>query len=189
MTEPNAFVSPEYPVLFSVLEPGDDADGGNLLSPGGEFSPPTPPETPDGAALAEPGEGRLPDGYVGVSLALLVNGIPSFLATVPVEETELPSLVRSLSSGDVRVAVVGISVEGSDIPGSSKEPPEAWRGQEESTPSFPAAFLSLVCADGRRIGVARIVARRDSASPEEVARYVMRQITRGVQVPDLASAG
>jgi hypothetical protein len=188
MTEPNAFVSPEYPVLFSVLESGDDDEQGNLLSPGEPSSFSGAPGNPDGSALAEPGGASIPPGFVGVSLGLLVNGIPSFLATVPVERSEVREVVDSLSGGDVRVAVVGISVDGSDIPGSGGEPPEAWRGDEE-TPSFPAAFLSLVCGDGRRIGVARIVARRDSASPEEVARYVMKQITRGVQVPDLASAG
>jgi hypothetical protein len=156
MSEPNAFVSPEYPVLFTVVE-------------GGQAS--------------------VPEGFGGVSLALLVNGIPSFLATVPVDEELLGGVVTSLGKGDVRVAVVGISVNGRDLPGMEGESKEPWKGETTTSGTFPAAFLSLVCADGRRIGVARIVARRESAQPEEVARYVMKQITRGVQVPDLASAG
>jgi hypothetical protein len=188
MTEPNAFVSPEYPVLFTVLDPRNEEGSGEALSPGDALSLPGVPGGADGSALAEPAGARLPPGHVGISLALLVNGIPSFLATVPVEESEVPDMRSSLSGGNVRVAVVGVSVDESDIHGSSGEPTEAWRPPEASA-SYPAAFLSLVCADGRRIGVARIVARRDSASPEEVARYVMKQITRGVQVPDLASAG
>ncbi len=188
MTESNAFVSPEYPVLFTVLDPRDEEGTGGTLSSGEGLSLPGVPGSGDDSALAEPPGARLPSGYVGISLALLVNGIPSFLATVPLEESEVPGVTESLSGGNVRVAVVGVSVDESDIPGSSGEPTEAWRAPEE-TSTYPAAFLSLVCADGRRIGVARIVARRDSASPEEVARYVMKQITRGVQVPDLASAG
>ena len=188
MTEPNAFVSPEYPVLFTILDPRDEEGPGDLLSPGDAISLPGVTGNPDDSALAEPGGAHLPPGHMGVSLALLVNGIPSFLATVPVEGPEVPGMVRSLSGGDVRVAVVGVSVDESDISGSPREPTEVWRAPRE-TSSYPAAFLSLVCADGRRIGVARIVARRDSTSPEEVARYVMKQITRGVQVPDLASTG
>jgi hypothetical protein len=139
MKDYNAFVSPEYPVLYSREE--DEA----------------------------------------LSLALLVNGIPSFLATVPVEPERMESLVGSLDKGDVRVTVVGISVEGTEVN-------EPWKG-EEAPEKLPAAFLSLVCQDGRRIGVARIVARRRTATPEEVARYVLKEIARGVQIPDLASTG
>ncbi|TVP58399.1 MAG: hypothetical protein EA351_03710 [Gemmatimonadales bacterium] len=161
MTDFNAYVSPEYPVLYS-----------------------------------------LEDDETALSLALLVNGIPSFLATVPVEPDQLDTVLGSLDSGDVRVAVVGISVDGTEIEAAGPEAEsEPWKAAtqapgfdatpRESTGSegLPAAFLSLVCQDGRRIGVARIVARRRTASPEEVARYVLKEITRGVQVPDLASAG
>lgn len=160
MTDFNAYVSPEYPVLYS-----------------------------------------LENEETSLSLALLVNGIPSFLATVPVDPDKLDVVLESLDGGDVRVAVVGISVDGSEVE-SAGGPAESepWKVGSE-TPDFsasptdsetaglPAAFLSLVCQDGRRIGVARIVARRRTASPEEVARYVLKEITRGVQVPDLASAG
>lgn len=124
-----------------------------------------------------------------MSLGLLVNGIPSFLATIPVDETEVDDISISLEAGDVRVAVVGMSVDGEEIleeAGASSEP---WEVPDPSARSLPAAFLSLVCGDGRKIGVAKIVAREGSASPEEVARFVLKQIARGVQIPDLASAG
>lgn len=163
MTDFNAYVSPEYPILYS-MEPEDHA----------------------------------------LSLALLVNGIPSFLATVPVDPERLDTVIESLDEGDVRVAVIGISVDGSEIEAAGQEAPasepepwaESWTPSDgyaaeadEADEGLPAAFLSLICQDGRRIGVARIVARRRTASPEDVARYVLKQITRGVQVPDLASAG
>ena len=64
---------------------------------------------------------------------------------------------------------------------------EPWRLASDESRDLPAVFLSLVCSDGRRIGVARIVAREGSASPEEVARFVLKQIASGVQIPDLAS--
>ena len=157
MTDFNAFVSPEYPVLHSVLR-------------------------------REEVEASVPPGHAAVSLALLVKGIPSFLATIPVPEDEVEELARSLESGDVRVAVVGMSVEGSDLPDGTLEKSPPWVPEEEDARSLPAAYLSLVCADGRRIGVARIVARQESATPEDVARFVLKQIARGVQIPDLASA-
>ncbi|TVP76529.1 MAG: hypothetical protein EA352_05545 [Gemmatimonadales bacterium] len=168
MSEHNAFVSPEYPVLFSV-EDDQEVSGG-----------------------------------VGLSLALLVDGIPSFLATVPVPAQRLDEVTDSLSAGDVRVAVVGISVDGEEVreaDGAGEGPDEAWKASAPGDPladagkedggggGLPAAFLSLVCRDGRKIGVARIVARQKSASPEDVARYVLKEIARGVQIPDLASAG
>ena len=158
MTDFNAFVSPEYPVLHSVLR-------------------------------REEVEASVPPGHAAVSLALLVKGIPSFLATIPVPEDEVEELTRSLESGDVRVAVVGMSVEGSDLPDGTLEETPPWAPElEDEARSLPAAYLSLVCTDGRRIGVARIVARQESASPEDVARFVLKQIARGVQIPDLASA-
>lgn len=163
MSQFNAFVSPEYPVLHSVLPPED-----------------TPEE--------------VPEGFAALSLGLLVNGIPSFLATIPVAADDVKEITRSLESGDVRVAVVGMSVDGHDIPGATATPAEPWEepplelGDEEDS-GLPAAFLSLVCHDGRKIGVARIVARKGSASPEEVARFVLKQIAQGVQIPDLAQAG
>lgn len=156
MTDFNAFVSPEYPVLHAV-------------------------------GLGSDVESALPDGHASLSLGLLVKGIPSFLATIPVETHDLDGVTGSLEKGDVRVAVVGISVEGSDLPGQAVANPEPWKSEATDERSFPAAFLSLVCNDGRRIGVARIVAREGSASPEEVAKFVLKQIARGVQIPDLAS--
>lgn len=160
MTDFNAFVSPEYPVLHSVVSSS---------------------EAP----------GDIPDGFAALSLGLLVDGIPSFLATIPVAGDDVEAVSDSLSSGDVRVAVVGMSVDGSEVPDQEAPSAEPWKEPAEpaSGPTLPAAFLSLVCSDGRKIGVARIVARQGTASPEDVARFVLKQIARGVQIPDLASAG
>lgn len=167
MSDFNAFVSPEYPVLHSLV-PED--------------------ETPE----------MVPEGFAALSLGLLVNGIPSFLATVPVARDDVERVTRSLSAGDVRVAVVGMSVDQKDVLEVEAGPDEPWKtsvplletsGDAEGEDQLPAAFLSLVCRDGRRIGVARIVAKQGSASPEEVARFVLKQIARGVQIPDLAQAG
>jgi hypothetical protein len=115
-----------------------------------------------------------------------VKGIPSFLATIPVRSTDLEGWIRSLDKGKVRVAVVGMSVDGESVGSETREPPEPWL-PEPPVQTLPAAFLSLVCADGRRIGVARIVSREESATPDDVARFVLGQIARGVQIPDLAS--
>jgi len=177
MNEPNAFVSPEYPVLYSILDPRGGGDGSDW----GDATPPP---------ILSPG---LPSGTVGVSLAVLIRGIPSFLATVPVDRSELEATLTSLASGDVRVTVVGISVDEQDLPPPPSESPSAsWPSPEGDRPYgstvFPAAHLSVVCQDGRRVDVARIVARQNAATPEEVASYIMQQITRGVQIPDLASA-
>lgn len=155
MTDFNAFVSPEYPVLHSVER---------NPSPGGIPS----------------------ESDATLSLGLLVGGIPSFLATIRVGGEELDGMLESLDEGAVRVAAVGVSVQGNQLPDGSSTPIEPWRGEPEER-SLPAAFLSLVCADGRRIGVARIVAKEGTATPDEVARFVLKQIARGVQIPDLAS--
>lgn len=156
MTEFNAFVSPQYPVLHSVARLSSDAPVGS------------------GAQLA-------------ISLGLLVKGIPSFLASIPVSESDLDPVTDSLRAGDVRLAAVGVSVSEGEIGEAEVPPPEPWQPDREETGRFPAAFLSLVCADGRRIGVARIVAREGSATPEEVAKFVLSQIAKGVQIADLAS--
>lgn len=42
-----------------------------------------------------------------------------------------------------------------------------------------------MCADGRKITVARVMGEEPDAAPNLLARYVVRQISRGVQVPDL----
>ncbi len=167
MRDFNAFVSPEYPVIHTVVENHD----------------------------AVPGDGM--DAMASISLALLVGGIPSFLSTIMVDRGDLRAVRQSLDGGDVRVAVVGMSVgqdevQGAQVDSGDEQPAEAWKPlsfeESQTRESLPAAFLSLVCADGRKIGVARIVARAGSASPEDVARYVLRQIAEGVQIPDLASA-
>lgn len=148
MSQINAFATPEYPVLFSVL-------------------------------VGEEGEAEVPEGHAGISLALLVDGVPTFLATHVVPEGRMNAVVTSLEGGDVRVAVIGLTVElEEDVPAL---------GLEART-EHPAAFVSVVCSDGRRLTVARILGRDLHESPERLARHVVRQITEGVQIPDLASA-
>lgn len=130
--------------------------------------------------VSEEADGPVPQGHAGISLALLVEGLPSFLATHVVSEDHVNAVVTSLEEGDVRIAVVGVAVELEEgIPALGIE----------ARAEHPAVFVSVVCADGRRLTVARILARDRDQSPERLARYVIREITRGVQIPELASAG
>jgi hypothetical protein len=208
MPTPRSLLSPEYPVIYDVAPADVSRDGGN-------------------AAPWEVG------GTVYLSLALLVRGIPSFLATIPVDRELVEGIRASLDAGDVQVAVAGLAVDAGELEAGAGEGPrdedhstgaagkdddrDAWKASVGSpdpeafrtlTPlddpsarggspetegdgagRLPAAYLSLVCQDGRRLGVARIVSRDRRATPEEVARYVLRQISSGVQIGNLASAG
>ena len=139
MPKINAFVTPPYPVLFSV---------------------------------ASGGESGIPPGEAELLLGLLIAGMPSFLAAHRVPEEAVDDLVVSLQQGDPRVAVAGMWVES----------PGELRGQLERR---SAAFISLVCADGRRVTVARVLGDDPQGSPDLLARHVIRQMQRGVQVPDL----
>ena len=118
------------------------------------------------------GKSGIPEGEAELLLALLIAGMPSFLAAHRVPEAAVDELVVSLQEGDPRVAVAGTWVE------SSGE----LRGQLERR---SAAFVSLVCADGRRVTVARVLGEEPQSSPDLLARHVIRQIARGVQIPDL----
>ena len=64
-----------------------------------------------------------------------------------------------------------------------------WVGSEEEISgrmeNRAAAFISIVCADGRRITAARVMGEEPDAVPNLLARYVVRQISRDVQVPNL----
>lgn len=139
----NAYVSSEYPVVYTVLS-GEEVEG-------------------------------IPDGRSGIAIALLIGGTPTFLATHVVDDEEVASVGSSLESGNVRVTAVGvpIKVEGDD---------------DEPVRHHPGAFLSLLCADGRRLTVARILGTDPGQPPEELARYVIRQISRGVQLTALESS-
>ncbi|MSR36221.1 MAG: hypothetical protein EXR95_06185 [Gemmatimonadetes bacterium] len=77
-----------------------------------------------------------------------------------------------MQGGDPRVQVVGTLV---DAPGGL-------RGRLEL---MATAFITLVCADGRSITVGRVLGEEPEASPDTLARHVIRQIARDVQVPDL----
>lgn len=122
--------------------------------------------------VATGGKSGIPEGEAELLLALLIAGMPSFLAAHRVPEAAVDELVVSLQEGDPRVAVAGMWVE------SSGE----LRGQLERR---SAAFVSLVCADGRRVTVARVLGEEPQSSPDLLARHVIRQIARGVQIPDL----
>ena len=118
------------------------------------------------------GRGRVPKGEAELMLALLVDGTPSFLASHRIPEDAVDDLVASLQGGDPRVTVLGMWVD-------------AAGGMRARLERRAAAFISLVCADGRRITVARVLGEDPESSPETLARHVIRQIARGVQVPDL----
>lgn len=139
MRKTNAFVTPPYPVLFSIT--CTEASG-------------------------------VPTGEAELVLALLITGMPSFLGTHRIPDDSVDELVVSLQQGDPRVAVVGTWMESED----------ELVGRTERR---AAAFISLVCADGRRITVARVLGEGPNAEPTLLARQVIRQIARGVQVPNL----
>lgn len=142
----NAYATPEYPVLLSVLPAGE-------------------------------AEESVPDGHAGISLALLVDGMPTFLATHVVDDGSVDRVVSSLEEGDVRLAVIGLLVElDEDVPALGLR----------ATEEHPAAVVSVVCADGLRLTVARILGTDRDQSPNRLARHIVREITRGVQIPDLA---
>ena len=71
-----------------------------------------------------------------VDLAVVTAGGPSFLVPYTMPEDQLDGVVASLQAGDVRVAVTGVEVEASG--------------------AAPMAYVSVVCADGRRLAVARL---------------------------------
>lgn len=142
----NAFVSPEYPVFYTLIPGGEETDG-------------------------------VPDGSTGVAIAILVEGTPTFLTTHVVDDAEVSSVAHSLESGDVRVTVVGMPIK---VSGDDDEAP---------VEHHPGAFLSLLCDDGRRMTVARILGSDRSQSPRALARYLIRQISKGVQITALAASG
>ena len=123
-------------------------------------------------SVTSAGTSGVPDGEAELGLALLVAGTPSFLAAHRVPEEAVGELVTSLEGGDPRVAVVGTWVESEEDPSGGTE-------------RRAAAFISLVCADGHRITVARVMGEEPDTEPNLLARHVVRQISRGVQVPDL----
>jgi hypothetical protein len=122
--------------------------------------------------VAASGAGGVPSGEAELMLALLISGTPSFLAAHRIPEEAVDDLVVSLQGGDARVAVTGSWIEAGG----------GMRGRVERR---PAAVIGLVCTDGRRITLARVVAEDPEGSLELLARHVVRQIARGVQVPDL----
>ena len=100
-----------------------------------------------------------------IDLALVTSSGPSFLAPYTMPEDQLDGVVASLQAGDVRVAVTGVAVE---APGAA-----------------PMAYVSLVCADGRRLAVARL---RGSAGQgaTEYAQGLRDRVTEGrpLNTPD-----
>ncbi|MBI4539510.1 MAG: hypothetical protein HY704_08385 [Gemmatimonadetes bacterium] len=143
----NAFVSSEYPVIFSLI-------------PGGA------------------GDAPIPEGYTGIAVALLVKGAPTFLATHLVPDDEASDVVDSLESGDVRVAIVGVPVQ------LGADEDEGVEGER-----FPGAFITVLCADGRRFTVARVIGTSRDQTPEQLARFLIKQIAQGVQITALSASG
>ncbi len=92
-----------------------------------------------------------------LDLAVVPAGIPTFLATYTIPEDQLDGVVASLQAGDVRVAVTGVG--------------DASGGQ-------PTAFVSVVCADGRRLAVARLRGAEGQPAPE-FAEAVRDRVTAG----------
>ncbi len=92
-----------------------------------------------------------------LDLAVVPAGIPTFLATYTIPEDQLDGVVASLQAGDVRVAVTGFG--------------DASGGQ-------PTAFVSVVCADGRRLAVARLRGAEGQPAPE-FAEAVRDRVTAG----------
>ena len=126
------------------------------------------------------GEG-IPDGHAGIAIALLVRGIPTFLATHVVPQNRLERILHSLRQGDVRVAVVGLPIDTQAADDRDTE-------TDDEHLSRPAAFVSIVCSDGRRLTVARIMGPEPDQPPEDLARHIVSEIARGVQISELARA-
>ena len=102
------------------------------------------------SALEEIEDDGIPKGHSGIAIAILVQGIPTFLATHVVPQSRLDRVLESLRQGDARVAVVGLPIDTSSTHDSD--------ATEDHSPSRrPAAFVSMVCGDGRRLTVARIL--------------------------------
>jgi hypothetical protein len=102
-----------------------------------------------------------------IDVAVLVHGVPSFIATYGLASERLDETVASLQRGDVRVAVAGVS------------------HPNPTVLQAPTAHVSIVCADGRRFTVSRLRSRLVSESPEEFARRVAEEIASGTQLPDV----
>jgi len=108
-----------------------------------------------------------------LDLAVVAVGSPSFLAPYTMPEEQLDGVVASLQAGDVRLTVTGVQVE---PPGTA-----------------PLAFVSLECADGRRLAVARLRGA-EGQSGRDFAAQVSARVASGrpINAPDEtgpASAG
>ena len=103
-----------------------------------------------------------------LDLAVVAVGSPSFLAPYTVPEDQLDGVVASLQSGDVRLTVTGVQVE---PPGTA-----------------PMAFVSLQCADGRRLAVARLRGA-EGQTGREFAAQVSGRVARGRPLNDPDETG
>ena len=99
-----------------------------------------------------------------VDLAVVTPSGPSYLAPYTVSEDRLDDVVASLQSGDVRVAVSGVEVDASEAP--------------------PMAYVSLVCADGRRLALARLRGRPGQTGVE-FARSLGDRLAEGRALNEL----
>jgi hypothetical protein len=187
MNEPMRYATPEYPVLYSVGE--TPLEGGMIpvslaLLVGGIPS----------FLGTVPVEGPLLEGLVASldagSVRVVVEGIRIGQEEMDADGTggesrgDLPEGASS-ASDDWRASIPAAPDLGED---TRKHAGEEGSSSSARHRALPAALLSLSCQDGRRVGIARIVSRDPKADPTSVARFVHRQITRGVQILDLAQA-
>jgi hypothetical protein len=105
------------------------------------------------------------DTLARMDVAVLVHGVPSFIATYEMPRERLDETVASLQRGDVRVAVSGVT------------------NTNPTVLQSPRAHVSIVCADGRRFTVARLRSRLVAESAEEFARRVAEEVASGTQLP------
>lgn len=102
-----------------------------------------------------------------VDVAVMVRGSPTILGICRMPLDRLDDVVASLQGGDVRVAVAALPEDGrpSDV--------------------GPRAFISLVCADGRRLPITRIRGRELQEASEQYAKRLARAIATGARLADV----
>ena len=105
-----------------------------------------------------------------LDIAVVVRGAPTILGVCRMALDRLDEVVASLQAGDVRVAVAALPENG---------PPES-RG--------PRAFVSLLCADGRRLPILRVRGRDREEEGEAYARRLAHGLASGTPLTDLADS-
>ncbi|MEZ4415264.1 MAG: hypothetical protein R3E10_05885 [Gemmatimonadota bacterium] len=115
-------------------------------------------------------DGGRTSNVAALDVAVVVKGAPSILGICRMALDRLDEVVASLQGGDVRVAVAAL--------------PEDTRPPDKG----PRAFVSLVCADGRRLPIARVRGRDHEEATEQYARRLARAIASGTKLADVADS-